>query len=106
MRLKRETLHSTKFRKSAMGEECTLQIPGVCNGNPETTVLAHTDVLDESGMGLKCGDDSAVYACSGCHDLIDRRVKWRDFDELDWYRFVSKALVLTHRRMRAKGLKV
>lgn len=104
MNLKPDTLRSTKLRKSAMGEDCTLQIPGHCNGNPETTVLAHTDVLSESGMGFKCGDDSAVYACSGCHDVIDGRVRAREFDELDWWKFVARGIVRTHRRMREKWL--
>ncbi len=29
------------LRKAARGRECQVRIPGVCNGNPETSVLAH-----------------------------------------------------------------
>lgn len=29
------------LRKEARGRECQVRIYGVCNGNPETTVLAH-----------------------------------------------------------------
>lgn len=29
------------LRKAARGRECQVRIPGVCNGNPETTILAH-----------------------------------------------------------------
>ncbi|HBS0984508.1 DUF1364 family protein, partial [Klebsiella pneumoniae] len=29
------------LRKAARGRECTVRIPGYCNGNPETSVLAH-----------------------------------------------------------------
>ncbi|HFR8650170.1 TPA: nuclease domain-containing protein [Escherichia coli] len=29
------------LRKAARGRECQVRIPGVCNGNPDTSVLAH-----------------------------------------------------------------
>ncbi|ECK2143415.1 DUF1364 domain-containing protein, partial [Salmonella enterica subsp. enterica serovar Enteritidis] len=29
------------LRKAARGRECQVRIPGYCNHNPETTVLAH-----------------------------------------------------------------
>ena len=29
------------LRKEARGRECQVRIYGICNGNPETTVLAH-----------------------------------------------------------------
>ena len=66
-----EHLRVTKIRKSARGEDCTLRLE-VCNGNPETTVLAH--IGHNRGMGIKCADYFAVYACSACHDVIDGRV--------------------------------
>lgn len=34
------------LRKAARGRECQVRIPGVCNGNPETSVLAHIRLLD------------------------------------------------------------
>ncbi|WP_211252305.1 DUF1364 domain-containing protein [Marinobacterium jannaschii] len=65
-------IRSEKLRESAQGQECTLQIAGVCNSNPETTVLAH--LPDEShGMALKADDISAAFSCSDCHDCIDGR---------------------------------
>ena len=64
-------VRSNKIRKSARGQECTVRIQGVCNFNPETTVLAH--VGKDRGMSLKCDDSFAVYACSDCHDWIDGR---------------------------------
>lgn len=60
---------NSKLRKSAQGQDCTLRIPGVCNFNPETVVLAH--VGRKRGMGSKCHDIHAVYACSNCHTYID-----------------------------------
>ncbi|MDK1289800.1 DUF1364 domain-containing protein [Pseudoalteromonas umbrosa] len=67
------SLKSKKLRNSAQGQECQVRIPGVCNGNPETVVLAH--VGKGSGMGQKCDDIHATFCCSACHDEIDRRTR-------------------------------
>ena len=61
------------IRKAARGEECTLNITGVCNYNPETVVLCHFP-SEGHGMGLKSSDLSAGFGCSACHDAIDSRV--------------------------------
>jgi putative nuclease YbcO-like protein len=45
----------------------------VCNGDPSTTVLCHYRLAGISGMGMKSPDEIAAYACSACHDAIDRR---------------------------------
>ena len=62
----------TKMTKSARGEDCTLLL-GNCSSN-ETVVLCH--IGKNRGMGYKCGDHFAVYACSNCHDIIDGRTGW------------------------------
>lgn len=57
-----------------------VRIPGVCNGNPETTVLAH---LNGGGMGMKKPDLLGAWCCSSCHDMIDGRTQpkcWSPFD--------------------------
>ena len=59
----------TAKQKSARGQDCVLRIPACCNFNPETTVLAHVG----SGSAKRRDDENAVYACSDCHDAIDRR---------------------------------
>lgn len=93
-------MRSKKIRDSAKGEACTLRITGVCNRNPETTVLAH--LPDESkGMGRKSDDISACYACSSCHDVIDGRVP-HDEGELEWY--MRRAMVRTWRKLIEKGV--
>ena len=61
------------LRKEARGRGCTVRIPGVCNFNSETTVLAHIRVTGVSGMGLKSPDLLGAWACSACHDEIDGR---------------------------------
>lgn len=64
----------SKIRQSAKGEECQIRIPGVCNGNPETTVWAHANgSAAGKGIGMKSPDILGAYACSFCHDAYDRR---------------------------------
>lgn len=61
------------LRTLARGRACTVRLPGVCNGDPATTVLAHVRLAGISGMGIKSPDLIAAHACSSCHDAIDRR---------------------------------
>jgi hypothetical protein len=92
-------IRSKKLRASARNQECTLNISGVCNGNPETTVLAH--ISDgNGGMALKGNDTSSCFACSSCHDAIDGRIPYFQQSDnanvLDWYlrRAMSKTIVI------------
>ena len=61
---------SPKLQRSARGQDCTLNVSGVCNYNPDTVVLAHVQV-DGGKMGGKTHDFSACFACSQCHAWID-----------------------------------
>lgn len=72
------------LRKAARGRKCTVRIPGYCNGNPETSVLAHYRLAGTCGTGCKPDDIQGAIACSACHDLIDGRTKTTDYtrDEL------------------------
>lgn len=64
----------SKITESARGEMCQIRIPGVCNGNPETTVWAHANgSAAGKGIGMKSPDILGAYACSFCHDEYDRR---------------------------------
>ena len=62
----------SKLRESAKGQDCMVRIPGVCNFNPETVILAH---LGGAGMGLKKHDIHGAFCCSSCHDELDGRVR-------------------------------
>lgn len=114
MRLKSETLHSNKLRKSAMGEECTLQIPGVCNGGgsdidgSSKACLAHFPFLDPdtAGMGGKIHDTTAGYCCDPCHGYIDRRTKHNGelISDSDQLFYGARAMSRTVARMAAKGV--
>lgn len=86
---KRPPIVSEKLRQSAKGQDCQVRLPGICNFNPETTVLAH---LNGGGMAIKKDDIQASFACSRCHDEIDRRTRMlnKDFVELEHRRGVER----------------
>ncbi|AGN78492.1 DUF1364 domain-containing protein [Pseudomonas sp. GD03651] len=68
-------MRQTKLTKAARGRECQVRIPGVCNGNPETTVLAHYRLAGTCGVGIKPNDLQGAWTCSACHDAVDSRSK-------------------------------
>ncbi len=75
------------IRKSARGQECKVRVPGVCNGDPDTVVLAH---LNGAGVGMKAPDWKAADACSACHEWLDggyankgERKEYRDLLHLE-----------------------
>ena len=90
----------TKITKSARGEDCTLLL-GNCSGN-ETVVLCH--IGKNRGMGFKCGDHFAVYACSNCHDIIDGRARWDSPVSVAEIKLI--ALERTQQKLIDKGLLV
>lgn len=61
------------LRKEAKGRECQVRIPGVCNRNRDTVVLAHLNnkALFRVGTGQKVPDLFGAWACSACHDVVD-----------------------------------
>jgi len=87
----------TKLRKAARGQTCTLRL-ACCNHNPETTVLAHIRMFGWAGMAQKPADYLAVFACSACHDALDKRSseEW-GFDD------VLRAMGETLMRQEAMG---
>lgn len=99
---KTQAIRSKHIRAAAKGQPCTVQIVGVCNGDPMTSVLAH--LPDEShGMARKSDDISAVIACATCHDCIDRRARSAELEAMrDWY--LRRALVRTWRVLVGKGV--
>ena len=66
---------SQRLRDSARGEDCTLRLPGVCNFQPETTVLAHYRLAGTCGMGIKPNDLQGAHADDYCHAICDGRIK-------------------------------
>ena len=69
------------LRKEAQGRECQVRLSGICNGNSETVVLAHYRMAGLCGVGMKPNDLFGAWACSACHDEIDRRTSRTDAGE-------------------------
>ena len=63
----------TNLKKEARGRGCMIRLPGICNHNSETVVLAHVRMAGVSGMGITADDLLGAWACSSCHDASDRR---------------------------------
>lgn len=59
-------------RQNARGRQCTMLLD-CCNHDPQTVVLCHLRMFGAAGMGEKPDDWFAVFACSACHDALDRR---------------------------------
>ncbi len=64
-------VRSDRIMDAAMGQPCSLRLPGICNHNPQTTVTAHLPGIGKS-MASKVSDLHTAFACSACHDAIDR----------------------------------
>ena len=71
------------LREFAKGKECMVRLVGICNWNPETTVLAHIRRANVAGGGQKPPDLCGVWACSACHDEIDRRTRNNRLREIE-----------------------
>ena len=95
-------MKSKALRDSARGQDCTFQIVGVCNYNPETTVLCH--LPDEShGMSRKSDDFSAAFGCSACHDVVDGRSACPEYREHQYF-YNFRACMRTIRAWSEMGL--
>lgn len=66
---------SFDLRAYAKGKPCLVRLAGICNFDPETTVLAHERVIGLSGTGIKAPDIFGAWCCSCCHDVVDGRVQ-------------------------------
>ena len=102
--MRKRSRKSSPVRRSAAGENCAVCLPG-CQNSRETVVLAHLRMFHGGGVGLKPSDAEAVFACAYCHDRIDGRVPWiRNAEGFDFWECIARALVRTHRILRARGL--
>jgi hypothetical protein len=79
----------TPIRKSAKGQDCLIQIPGVGFHDPATVVWCHSNEYQHGkGMGLKANDEFGAFGCVTCHAIYDRQaprpegMSKEDIDEL------------------------
>lgn len=96
----------------ARGKRCLLQVPGVCNCDPKTTVAAHSNWSIHGKSGARKADDIyVVNSCSACHTWLDqgpapKHVKQAAFmrahldQVLEWRRIVGD-MSYTPRERRA-----
>lgn len=103
--LKSNGRRSTPIRRAARGQDCTLRL-AVCNFDPDTTVLCHSNFLaDGKGMGLKAPDTAAAFGCSACHDVLDgRRPRPSDLSLAGLDAAFREAVGTTHEILRSMGL--
>lgn len=104
--LKSKGPRMTPIRRAARGQDCTLQLDGVCNHDSATTVLCHSNYLaDGKGMGLKAPDSAAAFGCAACHDVLDgRRPRPEGFSKLDLEGAFYAGMRRTHHILRRLGL--
>lgn len=104
--MKKSRAKSTPARRAARGRDCTLMLLGVCNRDPATTVLCHSNRLaDGKGMGLKAPDSTACFGCSDCHDVLDGRRPlpgWMTRQQLD--DSFDRACTITQEQLTQEGI--
>ena len=83
-----------------------MQLPMVCNRNPQTTVWAHSNKSEHGkGMGLKAEDQYGAYACSTCHAVYDGQMKRPDWMSKEFVdESFSDAMEISRDILRKKGL--
>ena len=90
----------SKITQSAKGKDCTIRIPGVCNGKSETVVHCH---LNGGGMAIKVNDVFGARGCSACHDVVDFRVK-TEFSRTEIKLMHHEGVVRTQQQLMDEGL--
>lgn len=94
------------IRDSARGEQCQVRLPGICTGDPETTIWSHAR-WGAAGKGgaTKALDIAGAYACTACDAAYDGQRKpppgyTRDDVDRDWCMGHFRSLVI----LAQKGL--
>jgi hypothetical protein len=80
-----------------------VRVPGVCNHDRATTVLAHVRIIGVSGMSMKSPDWFGAWCCSACHDYVDGR-GWTKADPYGRRLFLLEGMVLTQHELMKRGL--
>lgn len=101
-----EPIRSQKVLNSARGQTCAARFPGICNGNPETTVFAHLNgAAFGKGKGVKAHDILGFHSCSACHAYVDTGHGTKPIlSEAELARYVLEAVATTLVRLFRAGL--
>ncbi|EMR8519239.1 DUF1364 family protein [Neisseria gonorrhoeae] len=92
---------SSAIRKAAKGGQCTPNIAGVCNDNPETVVLCRFSG-ETHGAGLKSGGLGAGFGCGCRRGAIDGRGAGLSREDKEFY--MRRSQLRTIRRLEALGV--
>ena len=85
---------STAYLRAARGQDCQVRIDGVCNGNAETVVAAHSNqYIHGKGGALKAHDIFVAWACSDCHAELDQGRMNYDQKAHYWQRGFERTLL-------------
>lgn len=85
---------SQRIRDFARGQECALQMEGVCNRDPATTVHCHVRMAGLVGISQKPPDLMGFHGCSDCH-LHEKEAGHDD---------ILRAVLITQHRLWKAGL--
>ncbi len=70
---KTEPQRNAALLAMARGQLCLLQVPGVCQPDPATTVACHSNQSVHGKAGARKADDQwHVYGCAACHRWLDQ----------------------------------
>jgi hypothetical protein len=84
---KTEYFRSPKYLRASRGQPCTLQVPGVCCGDWETTCAAHSNSSAYGkGKSIKAQDWAVADACYTCHRWLDQGPAPRATKERVWFK--------------------
>jgi hypothetical protein len=99
-----EGARMTDLRQEARGRPCQVRLPGICNGDDFSTVLAHVRLAGVTGMGQKAPDLLAAWCCAACHNEADRRTREleTDFVRLAFLEGVIRTQNLLYREGKVK----
>lgn len=90
--------------KYARGKDCTIRIPGICNGNSETSVWCHLRMIGISGGSLKSPDVLGAIGCSACHDVVDNRAASYAFTYEQRRHYLLEGMARTQYRLIQEGI--
>ena len=93
---------SKPMTDAARGQDCTLRIPGICNGDRDTVVACHVRIPGICGAAMKPDDLFIIDGCGDCHRVLDNRALWEG-SACGWDD-VLRAMIETQRRRLHAGL--
>ena len=89
---------SKKLRDSAKGEDCQLNLEGICNRDPSTVVWCHIRKFSMAGISQKPHDFLGYYGCDACHRAQESRDDVCGDDDL------LRAIMRSLSRLYEKGI--